>query len=192
MMIDIEPATKRMNDLLASISDHQLALPTPCPKSSVGDLCDHVGTFAVAFTAVARKDTSRSGAPPPPDARNLESGWRDRIGRDLETLVDAWRDPEAWQGMTSAGPFELPGEVAGVIALDELVLHGWDLAVATGQSFEPSTEDIEASMGFVNNFEAPRDGSLFGPVVPVPGDAPPLHRLLGLAGRDPSWHPPVA
>ena len=49
---------------------------------------------------------------------------------DLDALVDAWHDPGAWQGMTKAGPFELPGEVAGVVALDELVLHGWDLAVA--------------------------------------------------------------
>ena len=114
------------------------------------------------------------------------------MASDLETLVDAWHDPGAWQGMTKAGPFELPGEVAGVVALDELVLHGWDLAVATGQSFEPSMEDIETSLGFVKNFEAPRDGSLFGPIVPVPDDAPALHRLLGLAGRDPNWSPPSA
>jgi uncharacterized protein (TIGR03086 family) len=188
-MMDIEPATRRMSTLLASIGDDQLELPTPCPSLSVGDLCDHISTFATAFTAVAQKDTSRTGTPPPPDAANLEAGWRARVAGDLETLAGAWREPESWQGMTKAGPFEMPGEVAGLVALDELVLHGWDLAVATGQSFEPSSDDVEGALGFVKNFDAPRDGGLFGPIVPVADDAPPLHQLLGLAGRDPNWSP---
>ena len=79
MMIDISPATDRMARLLAAVSDDQFDLPTPCPKSRVGDLIDHIGTFAKAFTAVARKDNRGTGAPPPPNAANLEAGWRDRI-----------------------------------------------------------------------------------------------------------------
>jgi hypothetical protein len=30
---------------------------------------------------------------------------------------------------------------------------------------------------------------LFGPVVPVPADAPLFDRLLGQTGRDPRWTP---
>src|SRR4051794_21749574 len=101
LMIDIEPAAKTMTDLLASVSDDQLDLPTPCPNFSVGDLCDHVGTFAKAFTGVAEKDSSRTGAPPPAASANLEAGWRDRIAGDLQTLVAAWREQSAWDGMTN-------------------------------------------------------------------------------------------
>jgi hypothetical protein len=38
------------------------------------------------------------------------------------------------------------------------------------------------------------DGSpgLFGPLVPVPDDAPLFDRLIGLTGRDPSWHADAA
>ena len=93
--------------------------------------------------------------------------------------------------MTVVGGMELPAAVAGLVVLDELVVHGWDIAVSTGQRFEPSVAEIEAASSFVESFDAPRDGNLFGPVVPVPDSAAPLDRLLGLTGRDPRWHPPT-
>jgi uncharacterized protein (TIGR03086 family) len=141
----------------------------------------------MGFTAVARKTADGTEAPRRPDAANLEAGWRDRLTRDLATLAEAWRDPAAWEGMTSAAGVPLPGPVAGLVALDELLVHGWDIAVAIGQSYAPSVEDTEAALSFVATFDAPRDGNLFGPVVHVPDNAPALDRLLGLAGRDPKW-----
>jgi uncharacterized protein (TIGR03086 family) len=192
MMIDIGPATVRMADLLASVSDDQLELPTPCPATPVGQLVDHIGTLTVAFTSVARKETV--GAPSPPSATNLEDGWRDRIARDLDTLAQAWQDGAAWAGMTVAGGIDLPGEVAGLVVLDELLVHGWDIMISIGapsigRGYEPSPAEIEAAASFVASFDAPRDGNLFGPVVPVPAEAPPFDRLLGLTGRDPKWKP---
>jgi uncharacterized protein (TIGR03086 family) len=95
--------------------------------------------------------------------------------------------------MTRAGGIELPGEVAGLVALDELVVHGWDVARATGQAYECDPQSLEAVQGFVAQFsepglEAERAG-LFGPVVDVPDDAPLLDRVIGLTGRDPAWSP---
>jgi uncharacterized protein (TIGR03086 family) len=189
MMIDISASTDRMVSLLASVSEDQFGLATPCPEARVGDLVDHVGTFATGFTAAAHKEGR--GGPTRPSAANLEAGWRDRITRDLRTCADAWRQSEAWEGMTVVGGIELPAEIAGLVVLDELVVHGWDIAVATGQPYEPSAADIEAASSFVASFDAPRDGNLFGPMVPVPDSAAPLDRLLGLTGRDPSWQPPT-
>ena len=188
-MIDLSDATDRMASLLAAVSDEQFDLPTPCPEARLGDLIDHIGTFATNFTAVAHKEVP--GRPGKPSAANLAAGWQDRITRDLRTCTDAWRQPEAWEGMTVAGGIEMPAEVAGLVVLDELVVHGWDIAVSTGQRYEPSEADIEAAASFVQSFEAPRDGSLFGPMVPVPDGAAPLDRLLGLTGRDPAWRPTV-
>jgi uncharacterized protein (TIGR03086 family) len=188
-MIDIRPAARRMADLLASISDRQLDLPTPCPASSVGTLVDHVGFFATGFAAVARKETSTGVRPPAPSAANLEEGWRERIGRDLDGLAQAWDDSAAWDGMTAAGGLDLPGAVAGLVALDELVVHGWDLSVSLGRGYEPPLAEVEAALSFVEAFDAPRDGNLFGPVVAVPDDATPFERLLGLTGRDQRWQP---
>jgi uncharacterized protein (TIGR03086 family) len=90
----------------------------------------------------------------------------------------------------------MPGEVMGVVALDELVLHGWDLARATAQPYEVDPVSAEAVLEFVAESARPeqahlREG-LFGPVVPVPPDAPVFDRALGLAGRDPAWAPSPA
>jgi uncharacterized protein (TIGR03086 family) len=84
----------------------------------------------------------------------------------------------------------MPAAMVGLVALDELVVHGWDIAVATRQPHRPPEHEIEAAMALVTSFDAPRGGTLLGPIVPVPPDASSLDRLLGLTGRDPSWQPP--
>jgi len=190
-MIDIHPAVQRTISVVTSVGDEQLRVPTPCADSDVGDLIDHLGVFAVRFAAAARKELEGGGAPPSsPSGANLEPGWRDRVARDLLALADAWSDPDAWVGITHAGGLEMPAEVVGLVALDELVVHGWDIAVATAQTYAPEEQEIEAAMTFVASFEAPRDGRLFGPVVPAADDAAPFDRLLALTGRDPAWQPP--
>jgi uncharacterized protein (TIGR03086 family) len=95
--------------------------------------------------------------------------------------------------MTRAGGIDLPGEIGGLVALDELVVHGWDVARSSGQPYECDAASLEASLEFVSQFSGPRSeadrGGLFGPVVEVPDDASDLDRLIGLAGRDPGWTP---
>ena len=191
-VIDIEPAARRMIGLVATTSDDQLLLPTPCPDRRVGDLIDHVGVFAVRFLESARKDTGDRSVPPPePSLANLEVGWRQRVSEDLQALAVAWAEADAWVGLTYAGGLEMPADVAGLVALDELVVHGWDLAVSTGQPYEPAAHEIDAATSFVTSFEAPRDGTLFGPIVPIADSGSQLDHLLGLTGRDPGWQPPA-
>lgn len=189
--IDFGPATGAVARLVHGIRDDQLGAPTPCPDYTVADLLDHLGGLAVAFRDAATKDTPPGGAQPQADGSNLEDGWRDRIADDLDALAAAWRDPAAYAGMTMAGPVEMPGEVAALVALDEVVVHGWDLARATGQDYAPDEAAVLASLGFAQSFEVPEgviDGP-FGPPVAVPADAPALDRLAGATGRDPGWTP---
>jgi len=190
-VIDLRPATDRMVVLVTGLDDDQLALPTPCGPAAVGDLVDHLGMFAANFVKVAHKELDQTTSTPPPafDARNLEAGWRDRLARDLDVLADAWADEGAWQGSTWVAGMPMPAAAVGVIALDELVVHGWDLATATGQPYDPPGLEVDAAIAFVSTFDAPRDGRLFGPAVEVAPDAPTFERLLGLTGRDPRWRP---
>lgn len=87
-----------------------------------------------------------------------------------------------------AGPVEMPADAAALVALNEVVVHGWDLARATGQEYEPDAEAVATCRAFVASFDAPADdGGLFGPPVDVPDDAPELDRLIGATGRRPDW-----
>ncbi|WP_395726551.1 TIGR03086 family metal-binding protein [Nakamurella sp.] len=188
--LDLMPAATAVGLLVQEVPDDRLGDPTPCPDYTVGDLVEHIGGLAVAFTAAAQKDLGAfTNSAPQPDAARLTPDWRTRISADLTALAVAWQQPEAWTGMTRAGGVDLPGEVGGLVALDEIVLHGWDLAVATGQGFQVEPDLLTAVHGFVASFDPDPDAQnrLFGPIVAVPGDAPLLDRVLGLAGRDPAW-----
>lgn len=191
--IDLGPATRHVAELVRTVPDDLLDGPTPCPDYSVGDLVEHIGGLAQAFTMAARKSFQPmpGGGGPSGDARRLGADWRERIPRDLAALADAWRDPAAWTGMTSAGGVDMPGDVCGLVALDEVVVHGWDLARATRRPYTCEPHLLDAVEGFVAQFSEPgdrqEDGGLFGPVVPVADDAPQLDRVIGLTGRDPSW-----
>ncbi|WP_243058626.1 TIGR03086 family metal-binding protein [Nocardioides sp. SR21] len=189
--IDFGPATSAVAHLVRGVRDDQLGAPTPCPDYTVGDLLDHLGGLAIAFRDAATKDTPPGGAQPQADGASLDDGWRGRIAADLDALAAAWRNPAAYAGMTMAGPIEMPGEVAALVALDEVVVHGWDLARATGQDYAPDEGVVLASLGFAQSFEVPEgvtDGP-FGAPVAVPADAPALDRLAGATGRDPGWTP---
>ncbi|TQK73299.1 TIGR03086 family metal-binding protein [Nocardioides sp. SLBN-35] len=188
MTLDLGPATTTLSDLVASVTDDQLALPTPCTAYSVGDLVEHVGGLALAFTEAARKAPSPgSGQGGSGDASRLEDGWRERIASDLGQLAQAWRDPAAYDGMTAAGGVDLPGEVAAAVALNEVVVHGWDLATALGRPFAVTEADVAACLSFARPFSSPETaadrGTAFGAVLPVPDGATPLVELLALLGR---------
>lgn len=190
---DLTPATGEMIRLVRGVRDDQLGGPTPCEHMRVGDLLDHIDGLAQAFTAAARKaPLDTGGPPPPPDAARLGDDWRTRVPTRLAELASAWRDTSAWSGTTEAGGVALPGEVAGVVALDEVVVHGWDLAVATGQHFDCEPTLLTAALEFVRSAVAEHPGGspgLFAAPVPVADEAPPLARLIALTGRDPSWSP---
>jgi uncharacterized protein (TIGR03086 family) len=193
-LLPFGPAAAATARVVAGVRDDQLAGPTPCPDWTVADLVDHIAGLTVAFTAAARKTELPDGGGPHADGANLGDGWRDRIGADLAALAEAWTQPDAYAGLTMAGPVEMPGDAAGLVALDEVVVHGWDLARATGQPYDPGPAAVAAVIRFVASFEPPEggaaeDGGLFGPPVAVPDTADAMDRLVGLTGRDPGWRP---
>lgn len=192
-MFDLTPATETLSRVVESVGEDQLADPTPCAGMSVADLLDHIDGLALAFTAAAGKTPAPgTDGPPQPDGSRLTTEWRSRIPDRLAALSQAWLDERAWEGMTQAGGVDLPAEVAAMVATNEIIVHGWDLATATDQPFAADPGLLAAAHGFVEASVAENpDGTpgLFGPPVPTPEDAGSLDRLIGLTGRDGSWRP---
>ena len=198
--LDLGPAAHEVSRLLDGVTDAQLADPTPCADTPVAALLDHFMGLSLAFTWAARKTTAVEGGSaqrgPSAKADHLDPDWRTLLPQRLDELAEAWRDPTAWEGMAEAGGVTMPAEVIGTVALDELVLHGWDLARATGQPFACDPASTEAVLAFTTMSAQPEQAAsregLFGPVVEVPEDASAFDRALGFAGRDPAWTPTPA
>lgn len=189
---DFAPTTTALGALVRGVRPDQLVLATPCPGYAVADLLDHIGGLSLAFSHAARKQPMPGPGDPSGDGTRLPDGWRELFSARLDDLARAWADPSAYAGTTMAGPIELPATEAALVALDEVTVHAWDLAAATGQRYDADPAAVALSHAFATSFEpppdAPTDGpALFGPPVVVPADAPALHRLLGATGRDPRW-----
>jgi uncharacterized protein (TIGR03086 family) len=79
----------------------------------------------------------------------------------------------------------------GAMLIMEMVLHGWDVAQATGQEYtceaavaEAVLETVQAQAELFRKYEGFKDATN------VPDDASALDRALALSGRDPQWKRP--
>lgn len=187
--LDFDPPVRQLRALLLGVTDEDLTAPTPCPDWPVAALLDHLMGLSWVFAQAARKltDDATGGPPPQPSAADLPPHWRSRMPVMLEELATAWKDPAAWTGTAQAGGVTMPAAEMGVVAMNELIMHSWDLAQATGQEFAADPRILEALVEFLSRTPAEGTPGLFGPVVAVEAEADLLEQALGLAGRDPVW-----
>jgi uncharacterized protein (TIGR03086 family) len=93
------------------------------------------------------------------------------------SLVRAWQQPGAWAGMTRIAGMDAPAAMVGLTVADELVVHGWDVARATGQPCACGPELLDAARSFLEQFaspDAPAGPEVpFGPSRQLPGRPPP-------------------
>jgi uncharacterized protein (TIGR03086 family) len=194
-MHDLGPAAREMTRLVVAVEDHQLGRPTPCATYSLGDLLQHIRGLAETFTLAGRKEQPAGGSKPPPqgDASLLPVRWREEIADWLGRLADTWSVPEAWDGEAWIAGFQAPASMVGVTAANELVVHGWDVARATGQQVLLDDAALAPCREFVTAMSGPgaeeARGDAFGPALPVAAGASPLDEVIAGNGRDPAWSP---
>jgi uncharacterized protein (TIGR03086 family) len=163
--------------VVGRITPDQLDRPTPCTEFTVRGVLEHMIGGATAFAAAYRGETAAD-----PDLSDVLAGF----GPALENLGGAVSAPGALD-RTIAAPFgDVDGEFfARFIVLDGLV-HGWDLATATGQSYDPPDELVATVDAFARRAIDPmRDGKTFAPAVDPAPDATPIERLAAYTGRRP-------
>ncbi|MER7418993.1 TIGR03086 family metal-binding protein [Micromonospora peucetia] len=169
--------------VVRGISDDQLDLPTPCSDYAVRDLLNHFYQAVVNLQTLADKRQPEWTEKPD----YLTEGWQDRFEAETAKLAEAWSDPATLTGVSPA--MGMPQEMVGAIGLLELTVHGWDLAVATGQPFRPAPEALPPLYGFMEQ-RGPmaREMGLFAePVEASSSEAPEIDSLLALTGRNPGW-----
>ncbi|WP_433653166.1 TIGR03086 family metal-binding protein [Micromonospora zamorensis] len=185
-------AAPRTVDVVRGIADDQLDLPTPCRDYVVRDLLNHLFEVVVNFQELAVKRPVEWAEKPD----HLGDGWRDRFEAETGRLVAAWSDPSTLEGVSPG--MGMPQTVIGGMALLDLTVHGWDLAVATGQPYQPAPEAVAELHGLVEQLgpTARKMGVFADPLptptstaTPTPDLAPPpdLARLLTQTGRTPTW-----
>jgi uncharacterized protein (TIGR03086 family) len=192
-MHDLEPAAREVTRLVNGVRDDQLDDPTPCSSYTLGDLLHHVRGLAEAFTVAGRKEQPAGGSKPPPrgDASLLPNNWRGETADWLSRLAETWSDPAAWEGTAWIAGFEAPASAVGITAANELVVHGWDVARASGQQLVLDGTALAPCREFVEMMSGPGSeearGDAFGPALPVPVGASALDEVVAGNGRDPAW-----
>lgn len=169
----------------AEIVDHaggRWDAPTPCDGWTVRDVVEHVVGTERDFLARMELDPG-----PAPDLSDPAAGWRAHAGTVADVLSRdgiADREYDGWFGRTTIG-----ATMADFYGWD-LVIHGSDVARATGQRWEISDEEAAAlhatADGWGDSLHA--EGICAAPV-PVADDASAGDRVLARLGRDPGWQP---
>lgn len=192
-MHDLGPAVGEMTRLVNGVRDDQLGVPTPCTRYTLGDLMQHVRVLAEAFTVAGLKEQPAGGSKPPRqgDASLLPEDWRGETTDWLDRLAETWANPAAWEGTAWIAGFEAPASAVGITAANELVVHGWDVARASGQQLILDGTALAPSRDFVAMMSGPGSeearGDAFGPALPIPAGASALDEVVAGNGRNPAW-----
>jgi uncharacterized protein (TIGR03086 family) len=160
-----------------TIGDDDLHRPTPCRDWDVQTLAGHL------IDTISRLGAAAGIEPPVPDVESIGQ----RIQLVTEPILAGWRRRGLGDDVVFAGR-TLPAHLAlGILSL-ELVVHGWDFAVALRRPFDVSDAHAAQVLGLARQTlnEQSRTTAGFDPPVPVPVDASPLDQLVAFTGRNPA------
>ncbi|MFG3496908.1 TIGR03086 family metal-binding protein [Streptomyces sp. NPDC047928] len=172
--------TRRVHEIGADQWDG----PTPCTEWSVRDLVNHVTGEQLWVVPLVREERTISEVG---DAFDGDVLGDDPVGvwdRSSAAASDALHEPGALDRTVHLSAGDTPAAAYCAQMVTDLVVHAWDLSRAIGaderlarhlvdfalQELSPYADDLAAS-------------GLFASPVPVPDDADPQTRLLGMLGR---------
>lgn len=180
----LERAYARTRSILVNVTPEQLSAPTPCRSWQVRDLLNHLigATFFYA-------ETLNTGAAPSPVEADFSSG--DLIAtydEAADRALTAFAAPGTEEKTVTLRLGPLPGRVFMGIAATDVLVHGWDLARATGQptDFEPELAEqlLDGARALLQPSLRGDDGKApFGLEQPAPADACASDRLAAFLGR---------
>ncbi len=176
-------AHQRAQDVFAhvfvNVTSEQLSLPTPCSEWDVKALIDHVITGN-------QRVVTRAGRPAAPLPEDLGAAHR----ASAETAQQTFAEPD---GLLRT--YKLPiGEISGTTFIElrtsDLLVHAWDLAIATGQPTDLDPELAEYVLAFSKQMMGHPglrgDGRPFGEEQSCGNERPAADRVAAFLGRTPT------
>jgi uncharacterized protein (TIGR03086 family) len=175
-----------LRPVVEGVPDDAMSAPTPCPEWDVRALANHMLGTVEAMRRVGAGEALDDDDPWGTAGDHLSEGWRNDLGERLDRFADAWDDPAAYEGEAMGG--KVPKQMIGLMAFTEALLHGWDLARASGQDVAYDDAVVGAALAAMGQIgEMGRQQGAFGPLVELPDGASALDQVLAQAGRDPGW-----
>ena len=167
--------------LVAGVRDDQWTDPTPCTEWNVRDLVGHLVVGNHAFASILRGQRPAAPREILGPGRDLPSAYRDSAA----AVVSAFRQPGVLERLFTVPFGTVPGIVALHLRVTEALVHGWDLARATGQAADFPDDLAEEELAFsrAKLGDVPPGRSPFAPPQPVADDAPAIDRLAACLGR---------
>lgn len=166
-----------LKGLVAPLDESQLEQRTPCTNFDVRGVLGHMVGGATMFATAFRGEE--------PSAPSTPDDVKAAFPKAMDDLLAAVKSPGALDRTINAPFGAVPGDVfARFVALDGLV-HGWDIATATGQAYDPPAAVVDEVEQFARQAIADgmRDGDTFAAATDVPAGASALERLVAFTGR---------
>jgi uncharacterized protein (TIGR03086 family) len=166
-------------DKIAGVTPERWTDPSPCVGWDARDVVRHV----IDVHGMMLVPLGRTLSPAPPVDEDPGGAFA-AARADVESVLD---DPDLagteYDG--ALGRTRVERTIDGFLGFD-LVVHGWDLARATGQDETIDRPRLEEIWRMAEDLgEDLRRSGVCGPAVQVADDAPLQDRVLGLLGRRP-------
>ncbi len=181
VMADLDRALAATEAVVAGIRPGQWAAPTPCTELDARGVLNHLVRGNLLFAAIIR-----DGPRPVPGADHLGDDPLGAFRQAAAELRAAFAAPGVLESVYTAPFGTAPGARLAHVRVVEVLVHGWDLARATGQLAGFPEDVAERALAGSRRAltERPQGpGAPFAAEVPVPEDAPAVDRLAGFLGR---------
>ncbi len=177
-------AAAATEQVLVAITAAEWELPTPCSDWTVRELVQHVVAGNQLFADALGGATTN--APAVVGESSVEPDLVAAYRQSTAVLLEAFRRPGVLEQMVTVPFGTVPAPVALHLRIIELLVHGWDLARATGQqgAFPAGLADQELAFSRTALADMPADRRPFAAAQPVADDAPAIDRLVAQLGRE--------
>ena len=176
-------ALEHTRPIVARIGDNHWQAPTPCEGWSVRELLNHLvaGNLWAAELGSGRTIGDVGEAL---DGDMLGSDPLAAYDRSAGSAAATFEAPGALDAPCAVSYGPVPGSVYAGHRFIDVLIHGWDLATATGQPTDLDPQLVDACWRVLQPQLEPLQGSgVFGVARPSEADAGPLTRLLAALGR---------